>query len=414
MQAAIQSPEQAGSIHFQLDTINTLLHELYPAAYSRHTLEKRRWVLSTFARWATNEGLTLNHLDDAVVNVFLSRLPNAPADRIQLERGVIQRLLRHLRTHGIGLPSRSGACLGASEGLHADFVAYLRDERGLAENSIQVYGPYVLQYLKAQDLGHGQFAANAFDVTTMREHMLTMAGVKSSEVTRLTGVALRAFCRFLFLRGKTPADMSGSIPSVKKWRQSAVPAFITAEQLSVILAAIDRATFSGARDYAILLLLAHLGLRASEVVFLMLEDILWRKGELIIHGKGGMIEHAPLLSEVGEALACYLRHARPGSTSRRVFLRTYAPHVGFTGPAAIGHIVRRAFVRAGFHPASRGAAHLFRHGLATTMIRQGATMPQIAQVLRHRSEDSTAIYAKVAFETLRTVARPWPTTEVSS
>jgi len=413
MQATIQSPHWVEPTRFPSDVIDTFLDDLHSAGYAEHTLNKRRWVLSAFARWASREHVTLSHLDDTVVDAFLNRLPGAPADRIQLERGVIRRLLGHLRNRGLVSPAASGKGL-ASEVLHADFVAYLRHERGLAENSIQVYGPYVLQYLRTQDTGDGQLAPNTFDVTTMRHHLLAQATEKSDEVTRLMAIALRAFCRFLFLRGKTSADMSDSVPSVRKWRQATVPAFITPEQQSAILAAIDRATPSGSRDYAVLLLLARLGLRASEVISLTLDDILWRKGELVIHGKGGMIEHAPLLNEVGEALVSYLRDARPSSASRHVFLRTYAPHIGLTGPAAIGHIVRRAFVQAGFRPVSRGAAHLFRHGLATTMIRRGAAMHEIAQVLRHRSENSTAIYAKVAFEELRSVARPWPKVEVIS
>ena len=172
----------------------------------------------------------------------------------------------------------------------------------------------------------------------------------------------------------------------------------------------DRSTPRGRRDYAILLLLARLGLRASEIVSLELGDIRWRSGELVIHGKGQMVEHLPLLSDVGEALAIYLHEGRGTSASRRIFLRMWAPRVGLTGPSAIGCVARLAFARAGFHPACRGAAHLFRHGLATTMIRHGASMAEIAEVLRHRSHDSTAIYAKVSFEALRGVARAWPTT----
>ncbi len=158
-------------------------------------------------------------------------------------------------------------------------------------------------------------------------------------------------------------------------------------------------------------LLARLGLRVGEIVELELGDIRWRSGELVIHGKGRMVEHVPLLSDVGKALAVYLQADRGTSASRRVFLRMWAPRVGLTGPSCnCGHIVRLAFVRAGFCPACRGAAYLFRHGLATMMIRRGASMAEIAEVLRHRSQDSTAIYAKVAFEELRGVARSWPTT----
>jgi len=227
---------------------------------------------------------------------------------------------------------------------------------------------------------------------------------------RLMAVALRSFCHFLFLRGDTPRDLYGSVPMVRKYRQSTVPTFLTPEQEEALIVSADRSTARGRRDYAILLLLARLGLRAGEIVALELGDIHWRSGELVIHGKGRMVEHVPLLSDVGDALAIYLHEDRGASASRRVFLRMWAPRVGLAGPAAIGHIVRLAFVRAGFRPACRGAAHLFRHGLATTMIRRGASIAEIAEVLRHRSQDSTAIYAKVAFEDLRGVARSWPAT----
>jgi len=413
MEAAIHSSEPPEPIGLPSDLIESFLDHLLHACYAKHTLYKRRWVLSTFAQWVTDQGLALSDLDDTVVTAFADRRPGAPDDRVQLERSVIRRFLSYLRDRQLVLPIPQ--CKGSvSDELHASFLSHLRDSRGLAENSIQVYGPYVRQYLSSQNTGDGSLAAHAFDASTMRSYLLAHSVGKSSEVIRLIAVALRAFCRFLFLRGMITADHSSSIPTVKKWSQSTVPAFITPEQQCAILAAVDRSTHSGCRDYAVLLLLARLGLRASEVIALTLDDILWRTGEIVIHGKGRKVEHAPLLQDVGEALANYVQNARPSSPLRQVFLRTWAPHVGFTGPAAIGHIVRRAFVQVGFRPASRGAAHLFRHGLATMMIRQGASTTEIAYVLRHRSENSTAIYAKVAFDDLRTVARPWPTEGVAS
>ena len=185
---------------------------------------------------------------------------------------------------------------------------------------------------------------------------------------------------------------------------------LAAEDIDRVIAATDRSTDGGRRDYAILLLLARLGLRAGEVVALEIGDIRWRSGDILIRGKGGQRERLPLLADVGEALALYLRQDRGPSASRRVFLRHWAPRVGLAGPDAVGGVVRAAFARVKLCPVGRGAAHLFRHSLATTMIRQGASIAEIAQVLRHRSQDSTAIYAKVAFDTLRGVARPWPVT----
>jgi site-specific recombinase XerD len=177
-----------------------------------------------------------------------------------------------------------------------------------------------------------------------------------------------------------------------------------------VIAATDRSTLTGRRDYAVLLLLARLGLRAGEIVLLELDDIHWRTGEIVIRGKGRVVEPLPLLADIGEALARYLCEDRRANTSRRVFQRVYPPHVGLTGPAAIGHIVRRALARAGVRRSGRGAAHLFRHGLATHMIQRGASLTEISEVLRHRSLNSTAVYAQVSFEALRTVARPWPVT----
>ena len=138
-----------------------------------------------------------------------------------------------------------------------------------------------------------------------------------------------------------------------------------------------------------------------------LGDILWRRGEIVIRGKGRVLDRLPLLEDVGEALALYLCQDRGESAPRQVFLRMYAPRVGFTGPVAVGHVVRLALARAGLRP-KRGAAHLFRHSIATRMIRHGASIAEIAEVLRHRSMSSTQIYTKVDFESLRQVARPWP------
>jgi len=275
---------------------------------------------------------------------------------------------------------------------------------------VLVYAPFIRDFLSSQIDDKGRVLPDAFDAMTIRNHLLSRSNGRSGEYMRLMAVALRSFCHFLFLRGDTPRDLSNSVPTVRKWRQSSVPKFLTPEQEECVLASTDRSTPRGRRDYAILLLLARLGLRASEIVSLELNDIRWRSGELIVHGKGKMVEHMPLLSDVGEALAIYLHEDRGASASRRIFLRMWAPRVGLAGPAAIGHIVRLAFAHAGFRPACRGAAHLFRHSLATTMIRHGASMAEIAEVLRHRSQDSTAIYAKVSFEALRGVARAWPTT----
>jgi integrase len=162
---------------------------------------------------------------------------------------------------------------------------------------------------------------------------------RSDEYKRLLATSLRSFFRFLFFAGETTRDFSSCVPMVRKYRMSAPPSFLSPEQTERVLAALDRSTSTGRRDYAVLLLLARLGLRAGEVVSLELDDIQWRSGEIVIRGKGRMLDHLPLVIDVGEALAAYVRDHRGVSSSRRVFLRIWAPHIGLTGPAAVGHIV---------------------------------------------------------------------------
>ena len=174
-----------------------------------------------------------------------------------------------------------------------------------------------------------------------------------------------------------------------------------------LLASIDRRTATGRRDYAILLLLARLGLRSSEVAFLELDDIDWNTGTLSARGKSGLRNDLPLPPEVGEAIAAYLGDGRPPSTSRRIFLRAKAPIGGFRGASGVGSIVRHALKRAGINAPTYGA-HQFRHGLATEMLRHGASLGEIGDVLGHRHPQTTKIYTKVDLEALRTLALPWP------
>lgn len=407
---AIETIEDCASAGLATHHMEAFLEHLRKAGYSDVTLRKKRTILTAFARWMEVTSVPLAQLDESVNTAFVNRSTGAPASRTQFERAVLRLLLTYLR-------SEAKVCLPAqvkespNDVTSALYVDYLRQDLGLAENSVHVYAPFIREFLRSQEVGDdGCLLPGAFDATTIRSYLLARSKGRSGEYMRLMAVALRSFCHFLFLHGYTPRDLAISVPRVSKWRQSSVPMFLTPEQEETILSSTDRSTSRGRRDYAILLLLARLGLRAGEIVALELDDIHWRSAELVVHGKGKMVEHLPLLDDVGGALASYLHDDRLASESRKVFLRMLAPRVGLTGPASIGHIVRLAFARAGLRPACRGAAHLFRHGLATTMIRHGASMAEIAEVMRHRSQNTTAIYAKVSFEALRGVARAWPTT----
>ena len=219
--------------------------------------------------------------------------------------------------------------------------------------------------------------------------------------------ALRVFLRWLHQRGATPTSLAGCVPSAPDWRLVTVPKALPTEQVEQIVASCDRATARGRRDYAILLLLARLGLRAGEVVAMELDDLDWQQGELLVRGKGGWQDGLPLPHDVGAAIADYLRWGRPACASRRVFVSVRAPVSAFAGPSAISDLVRRALDRAGLDPPRKGA-HTLRHALACTMLHRGASLTEIGQILRHRSPETTAIYAKVDVAGLRALALAWP------
>jgi site-specific recombinase XerD len=202
--------------------------------------------------------------------------------------------------------------------------------------------------------------------------------------------------------------LADCVPSIRRWRHAGLPTFLPPQKVQQVLDGCDRTTPMGLRDYAILMVLAKLGLRAGEVVAVTLDDIDWGAGEILVHGKGRRQAVMPLRCDVGEAIVAYLRQGRPKSTSRHLFLRMLAPHVGFTSGCAITMIARQALDRVGIHGYAHHGAHLFRHSLATDLLRSGASFDEIGQLLRHQSADSTRIYAKLDIETLRTLSQPWP------
>jgi site-specific recombinase XerD len=289
--------------------------------------------------------------------------------------------------------------------VHA-FEAYLRHERMLAEATITYYVTFTREFL-ADRFGRGRVTLarlRAGDVVRFVQRRALRLHVKRAK--QLT-TALRAFLHYGRYRGDITQDLVAAVPSVANWSMSSIPRAISATSVRQLLASINRHTARGRRDYAILLLLARLGLRASEVAFLELADLNWEGGQVTVRGKRGVRAALPVPADVGAAIAAYLRHGRPRSACRRVFLRARAPIHGFAGPSAIACVVRDALERAGVSAPTKGA-HQFRHGLATQMLRRGASLTEIGEVLRHQSPETTTIYAKVDLDALRTLALPWP------
>ncbi len=242
----------------------------------------------------------------------------------------------------------------------------MRQERALANATISNYLLFIRSFLN-DSFGNG------------------------SVPLKLLTTALRSFLQYARYRGDIRLDLAAAIPPVANWSMTSIPRAIPPDQVHQLLASIDRRTAIGRRDYAILLLLARLGLRASEVVLLELNDIDWQAGCFSVRSKGGRCTELPLPNDVGKAIAEYLQYGRPRSASRRVFLRGRAPIRGFLGPSAIGSLVRNSLKRAGINAPTKGA-HQFRHALATQMLRHGASLTEIGEVLGHRSPETTKIY----------------------
>ena len=383
------------------------LATLAKAGYAVKTQHDKRRAISPFIQWVQDAAIGVAELDETRIGAFLARRsrrrrkrrdPHAPAALLQF--------LEHLRIVGLVPPRESEP--SSAEVLIRRYLDHLRDNRGLCPRSIEVYSPFVRAFVVAQRLPETVLALNA---SAIRGYLLGHSRTRSVSVVKLLAAALRSFLRFCFLDGTAATDLSTAVPAVRRWQAAPLPPFLTAEEVERVLVATDRSTPRGRRAFAILLLLARLGLRAGEVVALELDDIRWGIGEIVVRGKGRLHDRLPLLDDVGEALALYVREARGPSASRRVFLRRFAPHVGLSGPTAVCLVAREAVRRAGLHLVGRVGAHIFRHGLATQMIRHGASLAEVSQVLRHRSINTTQHYAKVEFEALRGVALPWPSVE---
>jgi site-specific recombinase XerD len=321
-------------------------------------------------------------------------------------RAALHRLLGLLREQGVCPKEVAARTLGPRQRVEEDFKRFLTVERALAPATLLNYVPFISQLLKER-FGRGPIRLSQLRATDIIGFVQRHAGDFCPGRTKLMLTALRSFLRHLQLRGDIGAELAGCVPCVPRWELTEVPKFLPHGAVEQILKHCERRSACGMRDYAILLLLSRLGLRACEVVSLMLDDIDWRAGLLTLHGKGHRPAQVPLIAEVGDALAHYIQHGRPRCTTRRVFIRNRAPRVGFANSSAICCIVERALARAGVHSARKGA-HLFRHTLATQMLRHGASLGEIGQVLRHRHPDTTRIYAKVDLGALRKLAIAWP------
>src|SRR5690349_9816135 len=315
-------------------------------------------------------------------------------------------MLNLLCQTGIVKPSDKPVSGDACSRMVEEFRCYLLQERGLSTAALHNYLPVIEQFL-SERFGNRTPIVRSLRAPDVTGFVVRHASHLSSVRAKLMVTALRSFFSYLRYRGAISTDLAGCVPTVPNWSLSALPRFLPAAEVECVLKCCDRKTSVGRRNYTILLLLARLGLRAGEVVVLNLGDIDWSTGQITIRGKGGRSAQLPLPPDVGEALASYLRDDRPRCATRRVFVRHRAPLAGFANSSTISSIVRRALQHTGIESAHTGA-HVLRHSLATSLLRQGGSLDEIGELLRHQSLNTTAIYAKVDVAALQTLALAWP------
>lgn len=361
-------------------------------------------VVGDFSHWLARKRLDVSDVDEHTIEQYQKyrlryRHPFAS------DLPALWRLLEVLREVGAIAP-KVPVVPSTFEHIEQDFEHYLSKERGLSWVTVIRHRTPLRKFLKEYcTKGVASFPMlTGADITRFVERHAYDQSPRSAQSMCWT---LRAFTRYLLYRDYTTIDLAGAVPSVRTWKFAALPEVLLPEQVQHVLASCDRRSSIGKRDYAALILLARLGLRANEIAMLTLGDIHWHSSCLMVQGKGRRRASLPLLSEVGNALADYLEHGRPHTDSRRVFVRSLAPHTGFASSAAISMIAVSALTRAGLDVRRKGT-HIFRHSLATALLRAGASLTEIGQVLRHQSHDTTRIYAKVDIDALRTLGLPWP------
>ena len=376
----------------------------YSAISARHHIRSAEHLL----RWASRRGLSIEDFDERVLERFGGHLRKCncgrfrSADRRDVLTGA-RFFLRHLQ--GVEKPAiREPKPAPEEPELMKSFGAWMRQQRGSSDRTLYNYSLPLRAFI--QEFGED---LSRLDARLLRQFVLKQS--RSPQWTRVKRctTALRMFLRFLITEGRCRPGLLGGVPVVARWRLTALPRYFSPEDVERIIASCDNSTAMGKRDRAILLLLARLGLRAGDIVQMRLGDIDWKEGWIQVSGKSRRQTRLPLSQEVGRAIVTYLQNGRPQTLDAALFVRTRAPFAALGSHAAVSVIVDRAIRRAKVKRPARGAAHLLRHSVASSLLRQGASLQDIAVLLRHRSVETTQIYAKVDVKSLQKIAQPWPT-----
>jgi site-specific recombinase XerD len=377
-------------------------HELARLGYTLNATCDQLRLMAHVSRWLEARGLGVDDLTSGRVEEFLAHR-RSEGYSLWLSAKAMVPMLGYLRGMGaVPTPVRVAAATEA-ERLGERYRDYLVQERGLAAGTITGYLHVARLFLVARAVDD-ELHLDRLSAVDVTEFVLAECAARSVGSAKYVVCGLRSLLRYLYVAGDIDTALDAAVPTVAGWRLAGVPATIGAGEVARLLASCDRRTAFGRRDYAVLVLLSRLGLRAGEVAALQLADIDWRAGEIVVRGKGRRQERLPLPTDVGETLAGWVRRGRPRCECPTVITRVRAPHAPLTSGGVSG-IVAAACRRAGVRVVH---AHRLRHSAATGMLRAGASLTEVGQVLRHASVLSTAVYAKVDRDRLGDLALPWP------
>jgi integrase/recombinase XerD len=387
--------------------IESFADYLFQNGYAEVSARRHIRSAEHIVRWASRNNLSASKVDDRALKRFSDHLKRCRcgrycrSNRVEILAGA-RLFLSH--SQGLDIPAiRLHSPTDSTPVLLQSFCQWMRERRGTSERTLYNYGLPIRELIRR--LGEDP---SKFDAQRLRKFVLNQSRHTGWTVAKRCTTALRMFLRFLIAEGRCRAGLLGAIPTLAHGRLSSLPRYLPPEAVERVIDSCDVSSPVGKRDRAILLLLARLGLRAGDIVQMRLQDIDWKGASIHVSGKNRRQTRLPLTQEVGDAIVSYVQKGRPRSHTETLFLRSRAPFRGLRDHAAVSMIVATAFRRAGIKRPGRGAAHLLRHSVASSMLRQGASLQQIAALLRHRSVETTQIYAKIDVTALQQIAQPWP------
>lgn len=388
--------------------ITAYAEKLHAQGFGWQSGRRKLQLAADFSRWLKSKGVVASQVRAKDGGKYLQFRRRSGFGIQRGDPPAVTGFLKFLRDQGVTRERLPKPTITPCQRWMCEYDGFLQKERALSLATRINYAPFVRRFLVSR-FGRGRVEFSKLRAPDVLQFVRRQASLLKTKRVLLMTSALRSFLRFLRFRGEIKSDLAACVPAVASWSLSTIPRSLPATQVEQVLAQTGkRSTAVGRRDYAILLLLARLGLRGGEVCNLTLEDVDWEKSRISVRGKGERVVQLPMPVDVGQAIAAYLKEGRPRLPgNRRLFIRSRAPLTGFKGQGSVGTVVKHALSRAKIDSPRKGA-HQFRHTLASTMLQNGSSLSEIGELLRHRSPDTTAIYAKIDLLSLRSLALPWP------